>query len=121
MATEGTPIKHHPVPQRTPEWGGDDWKRANRALLHAFYYRLLSRRQPELPHQLYSGSSIQPTVNAYGMPLLRMTLDYHDNEWKMSAIHGGESGGNCEGYGGPSKMDVSPVKGNYKIHLRERA
>ena len=76
-----TPIRTHPVPEGTPKWGAE-WKKAA-----AKYYN----------HSLSLGShgtcqsyrtrylDLDPTYkDAYGLPLLRMTFDWHDNEKKMA-------------------------------------
>jgi gluconate 2-dehydrogenase alpha chain len=77
-----TPIKSKPVPAGTPRWGAQ-WKQAV-----AQYYRrgfsisIHGSCQSYRQHYL----DLDPTYkDAYGLPLLRMTFDWHDNEKKMLA------------------------------------
>lgn len=76
------PIDSHPVPPGTPRWGGG-WKKA----VARYYGRSIG---------LYCHGAVQsyrtnyldvdPTYrDAFGLPLLRMTFDFHDNERRMSA------------------------------------
>jgi gluconate 2-dehydrogenase alpha chain len=84
VQTNGRPIESTPVPPGTPNWG-PKWKRAVRdnylssviatSGVHASCY---SYRTNYL--------DLDPTYkDRFGRPLLRMTMDFHDNELKMSA------------------------------------
>jgi len=81
-ATTGArPIEAHPVPPGTPSWGSA-WKKAvahyyNRTLQFGVHGSVQSYRTNFL--------DLDPEYrDAYGLPLLRMTFDFHDNERRMS-------------------------------------
>jgi gluconate 2-dehydrogenase alpha chain len=75
-----SPIKGKPVPHGTPKWGAE-WKKAvaqnyRRSLGIHIHGSCMSYRDRYL--------DLDPTYkDAYGLPLLRMTFDWHDNERKM--------------------------------------
>lgn len=105
------PIEYHPVPSGTPSWGSD-WKKA----VAQYYNRTISVRS----HggvQSYRGNylDLDSTYrDAYGLPLLRMTFDFHENEYKMSDFLTGK----CEKIAkaiGPAKMNLNRRTGNYNI------
>jgi gluconate 2-dehydrogenase alpha chain len=76
------PIRVRPVPDGTPAWGSE-WKKA----VSKYYARNFSISahggcQSYRTHYL----DLDPTYkDAYGLPLVRLTYDWHDNEKKMSA------------------------------------
>ncbi|MDB5839500.1 MAG: family oxidoreductase [Herminiimonas sp.] len=82
IMTHGRPIEFHPTPPGTPTWGAD-WKKA------------VARHYNHTSVVLLSGSSMASTRNyldldptykdAWGLPLLRMTYDFPENDLKMSA------------------------------------
>ncbi len=80
-STGTRPIESHPVPPGTPRWGGA-WKKAvahysGRSLGIVAHGAVQSYRTNYL--------DIDPTYrDACGLPLLRMTFDFHDNERRMS-------------------------------------
>jgi gluconate 2-dehydrogenase alpha chain len=77
-----TPIKNKPVPAGTPRWGAE-WKKAvaqhyRRSFAVSIHGSCQSYRQNYL--------DLDPTYrDANGLPLLRMTFDWHQNEKKMLA------------------------------------
>ncbi len=79
--TGGRPIQQLTVPPGTPAWGAA-WKRAAKdSYLHTtsigIHGSVMSYR--------YRYLDLDPTYkDAFGLPLLRMTFDWHDNEYKMS-------------------------------------
>ncbi|MBY4673922.1 GMC family oxidoreductase [Burkholderia multivorans] len=79
--TGGRPIQQLSVPPGTPAWG-EQWKRAARdSYLHTTHIvthgSVMSYRDRYL--------DLDPTYkDAFGLPLLRITFDWHDNEYKMS-------------------------------------
>jgi len=80
--SHGRPIEFHPVPPGTPPWGLE-WKRA------------VARHYNHTSSLTVHGSSaavrqnhldLDPTYkDAWGLPLLRMTFDFPDNDVRMSA------------------------------------
>ncbi|MBV9427454.1 MAG: GMC family oxidoreductase [Bradyrhizobiaceae bacterium] len=84
VQTNGRPIETTPLPPGTPAWG-PQWKQAIRdnylstvfsgAGVHASFY---AYRDNYL--------DLDPTYkDRFGRPLMRITMDFHDNELKMSA------------------------------------
>jgi gluconate 2-dehydrogenase alpha chain len=82
IMTNGRPIEFHPTPPGTPTWGAD-WKKA------------MVRNYNHTSVILVNGSSVSTTRNyldldptykdAWGLPLLRMTFDFPENDLKMAA------------------------------------
>ena len=76
------PIHFHPVPPGTPRWGSQ-WKAAvghyyNRAFLIQTHGGVLPYRGNHL--------DLDPTYrDVFGLPLLRMTFDWHENELRRSS------------------------------------
>ena len=108
---EATPVKYHPVPPGTPHWGSD-WKKGV-----AQYY------QRAFPISIHGGFQsyrmnyfdLDPTYrDAHGLPLLRMTIDWHDNELKISAYMTDKAAEIAKAIG-PSKMNISPVHGKFNV------
>jgi gluconate 2-dehydrogenase alpha chain len=85
VQTNGRPIETTPVPPGTPSWGAK-WKQAVRDNYLSTVFpgsgvhgSFLSYRDCYL--------DLDPTYkDRFGRPLLRMTLDFHENELKMSAF-----------------------------------
>jgi gluconate 2-dehydrogenase alpha chain len=106
-----SPIRSHPVPPGTPRWGSG-WKKAvaqyyNRSLSVSVHGACQSHRTNYL--------DLDPTYrDAYGLPLVRMTFDWHENERKMSAYITDKAAQIAKAIG-PSKMSVNPVTGKYSI------
>ncbi len=83
QAFGSTPIKNKPVPAGTPRWGAQ-WKKAV-----AHYYRRSFAISIHGSCQSYRQNylDLDPTYkDANGLPLLRMTFDWHENEKKMLAF-----------------------------------
>jgi gluconate 2-dehydrogenase alpha chain len=75
-----TPIKGKRVPPGTPRWG-DEWKKAV-----AHYYRRTMSINIHASCLSYRHNylDLDPTYkDAYGLPLLRMTFDWNDNDLRM--------------------------------------
>lgn len=83
--TGNGPVRGIPLPKGTPHWGSG-WKSAVRgAWLHS------GRIECQLSNMPYRDCylDLDPTYNdAYGMPLLRMTFDWQENDRRMSAFFG---------------------------------
>jgi len=79
--THGRPIEYHPTPEDAPKWGAK-WKQAvaknyNSTATISTHGAVMSHRNNYL--------DLDPTYrDVYGRPLLRMTFDFTDNEYKMS-------------------------------------
>jgi len=105
------PIRSHPVPPGTPHWGSG-WKKAvahyyNRALLISVHGACQSYRSNYL--------DLDPTYrDAHGLPLLRVTFDFQENDHKMQ-IYTADKAAEIGKAMGPSKMKVSPAIEKYSI------
>ena len=74
------PIGYRPVPRGTPAWG-TAWKAAT-----AKWYQTAMNigASGSVMANRYNYYDLDPTYrNAFGLPLMRMTFDYKDNEHKM--------------------------------------
>jgi len=79
--TNGRPIASRLVPPGTPAWGSG-WKQANADwYAHSFAITAHGSWYPHPENYL----DLDPTYkDAYGQPLVRMTMDIRDNELRMS-------------------------------------
>jgi len=105
------PIDFHPVPPGTPRWGGE-WKKAM-----ARYYNRAFGITTHGACQSYRGNyfDLDPTYrDAYGLPLLRMTFDFRQNEYKMSDYITKKAAEIAKA-AGASRMNVNPRTGKYSI------
>jgi len=105
------PIASHPVPSGTPRWGSG-WKKAvaryfNRSFDIGGHGSCQSYRTNYL--------DLDPTYrDAYGQPLLRMTFDFHENEYKMSDYLAGKTHEIARAIG-PDKIDLNRRTGPYSV------
>ena len=110
-STGSRPIESHPVPLGTPRWGAA-WKKA----VARYYGRSLS----VIAHgamQSYATNylDLDPTYHdAAGLPLLRMTFDFHDNERRMSQYLTSRADAIVRQLG-PSAVDARARTGRYSI------
>ena len=82
-ATGGRPIAQMLLPAGTPHWG-KGWKDAVRK-----HYRHSAPYASQGSVMSYRDSylSLDPTYrDSHGLPLLRITFDWHDNEYRMAAF-----------------------------------
>jgi gluconate 2-dehydrogenase alpha chain len=84
VQTNGRPIETTPLPPGTPAWG-PKWKQAQRD-----NYLSNITATSGVHASMYSYKTnyldLDPTYkDRFGRPLVRMTMDFHDNELKMSA------------------------------------
>jgi gluconate 2-dehydrogenase alpha chain len=81
--TNARPILWHPTPPGSPTWGSE-WKSTV-----AKYYNSTASMNAQGGCQSYRGNylDLDPTYNdAYGLPLMRMTMDWYKHEHKQSAF-----------------------------------
>jgi len=106
-----TPIRGRPMPNGTPRWGSG-WKKAS-----AQYYRRSFSISYHASCQSYRGHylDLDPTYrDANGLPLLRMTFDWHANERKMSEYIRDKSAGIAKAIG-PAKIATNAIPEKYSI------
>jgi len=105
------PIRSHPVPPGTPTWGSE-WKKA----VAQYYTRTLILRSTGSCMSYRSNYlDLDPTYkDANGLPLLRMTFDFHDNERRMTAYVAAKAAEIARLFG-PAKTDVHSTHGKYSI------
>jgi gluconate 2-dehydrogenase alpha chain len=83
--TGNGPVRGIPLPSGTPRWGSNWKKAAKENFLHT------GRIESQLSNMAYRGCymDLDPTYHdAYGQPMLRMTLNWQDNDLKMSEYVG---------------------------------
>lgn len=82
-ATGGRPIAQMPLPPDAPRWGSG-WKQAvRRHYAHTSSVATMGSVMSYRDRYL----DLDPTYrDAHGVPLLRMTFDWHPNEYKMTAF-----------------------------------
>jgi gluconate 2-dehydrogenase alpha chain len=79
----GRPIEFHPVPPGTPRWGAA-WKSA--VARHYNHTVTIGTSGSSLPSRR-NFLDLDPTYrDAWGMPLVRMTFDFPENDLRMSAF-----------------------------------
>ncbi len=112
VASSGAaPIRNTPVPAGTPRWGSGWKKAAARYYNRSFSIRVHGGCQSYRTHYL----DLDPTYrDANGLPLLRMTFDWGENEKKMSAWVTRKAEEIAKAIG-PSVMDAQPTSGKYSI------
>lgn len=83
VMTNGRPIEFHPTPPGTPAWGSA-WKKA--VVEHYNHTSVMSVHGSSVATR-FNYLDLDPTYkDAWGLPLLRMTFDFHENDLKMSAF-----------------------------------
>ncbi|HEX4541741.1 MAG TPA: GMC family oxidoreductase [Candidatus Acidoferrum sp.] len=79
--THARPIEFHPTPPGTPRWGSQ-WKQAVRRHYNHAAFILLSGTSAA---SRWNYLDLDPTYrDAWGLPLLRMTFEFPDNDVRMS-------------------------------------
>jgi gluconate 2-dehydrogenase alpha chain len=75
------PIEYRPVPPGTPPWG-TEWKRA---VVDTYHHVLVLRNQSTGMAYRQNYLDLDPTHrDGFGRPMLRMTFNYQDNEFKLA-------------------------------------
>ncbi|HEU4630048.1 MAG TPA: GMC family oxidoreductase [Gemmatimonadaceae bacterium] len=83
IMTNGRPIGFHPTPPGTPSWGSK-WKRA--VARHYNHTSTVNVHGSSVATR-YNYLDLDPTYkDAWGLPLLRMTFDFPENDLRMSAF-----------------------------------
>ncbi|ANN69468.1 GMC family oxidoreductase [Bordetella bronchialis] len=83
IMTNGRPIEFHPTPVGTPPWGSE-WKKA--VIRHYNHTSVLNVHGSSVSCRA-NYLDLDPTYrDAWGLPLLRMTFDFHENDVKMSSF-----------------------------------
>ncbi|MEJ0011033.1 MAG: GMC family oxidoreductase [Bauldia sp.] len=78
----GRPIGYHPTPPGTPKWGSD-WKKA---VVAAYNHTVGVGSQGSVMSYRQNYLDLDPTyTDSFGRPMMRMTFDFQDNEWKQMA------------------------------------
>jgi gluconate 2-dehydrogenase alpha chain len=111
VQTNGRPIETTPVPPGTPKWGAK-WKEAVRD-------NYLSNLKGGSIHGSFSYRDIyldlDPTYHdRFGRPLIRMTIDFHENELKAAAFMTDKYAEIVKAMGA-EKIDKKPRKGPYDV------
>ena len=82
IMTNGRPIGFHPTPPGTPPWGAK-WKQA--VVRHYNHTSTINVHGSSVATR-WNYLDLDPTYkDAWGLPLLRMTFDFPENDIKMSA------------------------------------
>ncbi|TFW01944.1 GMC family oxidoreductase [Oxalobacteraceae bacterium OM1] len=111
IMSHGRPIEFHPTPKGTPAWGAE-WKKAvakhyNHTCALNVHGSSVSVKQNYL--------DLDPTYkDAWGLPLLRMTFDFPENDLKMSAYVTQKAMEIGKAMGG-QLVEGGPRKGPYTI------
>ena len=106
-----TPIRSQLLPAGTPRWGSKWKKTAKHYYSRSIQIESYGGCQSYRSHYL----DLDPTYrDANGLPLIRLTFDWHDNEKKMSAYVTNKAAEIGKAIG-PSKMSVNPASGKYSI------
>lgn len=109
VMSHGRPIEFHPVPPGTPAWGLE-WKRAvarhyNHTASLSIHGSSIATRENSL--------DLDPTYrDAWGLPLLRMTFDFPQNDLRLSA-HITEKAAEIGRAMGGAQVVASPRRGPY--------
>jgi gluconate 2-dehydrogenase alpha chain len=106
VMSHGRPIEFHPTPPGTPAWGSQ-WKRAVAEHYNHTSSLTIHGSSCASPRNYLD---LDPTYkDAWGLPLLRMTFDFPENDLKMSAyitnkaMEIGRAMGGKQVAGGPRK------------------
>jgi gluconate 2-dehydrogenase alpha chain len=112
VQTNGRPIETTPVPSGTPKWG-PKWKEAVRDNY------LSSLKGGSIHASMYSYRDVyldlDPTYkDRFDRPLMRMTIDFHDNELKAAAFLTDKYAEIVKAMGAHT-VDKTPRKGPYDV------
>ena len=110
--TNGRPINTRPVPPGTPRWGRD-WKRATAKWYnHAFGINASGCSYAHRENFL----DLDPTYkDALGRPLIRMSYNFHDNDYKLAEYMAGVIGRIARAMNPTIMSAPAPRRGNYNV------
>ncbi|HZT25002.1 MAG TPA: GMC family oxidoreductase [Pseudolabrys sp.] len=112
VQTNGRPIETTPVPKGTPRWGAK-WKQAVRDNY------LSNIKGGSIHGSMYSYRDVyldlDPTYkDRFGRPMVRMTIDFHDNELKAAAFMANKYAEIVKAMGAHT-IEPKPRKGPYDV------
>ena len=112
--TNGRPINSRLLPASTPRWGSA-WKQANADWYpHAFNVAVHGSNYPHRENHL----DLDPTYrDAYGMPLLRMTFNFRENDHRMSEYVTNKAAGIARAMGATTVGTPQPRRGDFDARL----
>jgi gluconate 2-dehydrogenase alpha chain len=111
VMSHGRPIEFHPTPPGTPAWGSA-WKKA--VALHYNHTSNLNVHGSSIAHA-HNWLDLDPTYkDAWGLPLLRMTFDFPENDIKLSAYITGKAAEIARAMGG-RQVAANPRRAPYTM------
>jgi gluconate 2-dehydrogenase alpha chain len=110
--TNGRPIATRPVPPGTPRWGRE-WKQATAKWYnHAFNVNASGCSYAHRENFL----DLDPTYkDALGRPLIRMSYNFHDNDYKLAEYMAGVIGRIARAMNPTVMSSPAPRRGNYNV------
>jgi gluconate 2-dehydrogenase alpha chain len=110
--TNGRPIGTRPVPPGTPRWGRD-WKRATAKWYnHAFGINASGCSYAHRDNFL----DLDPTYkDALGRPLIRLSYNFHDNDYKLAEYMAGVIGKIARAMNPTVMSTPAARRGNYNV------
>ncbi len=110
--SNGRPIATRPVPPGTPRWGRE-WKKATAKWYnHSFGIGASACNYAHRENYL----DLDPTYkDALGRPLIRMTYNFHDNDYKVAQYLGGVIDKIATAMKPTIKGNVNVRRGNYNV------
>jgi gluconate 2-dehydrogenase alpha chain len=110
--TNGRPILTRPVPPGTPRWG-HDWKQATAKWYnHAFSIGASGCNYAHRENFL----DLDPTYrDALGRPLIRMSYNFHDNDYKLANYISGVLGRLAKAMNPTAMSTPAGIKGDYSV------
>ncbi len=112
--SNGWPISSRVLPPGTPRWGRR-WKQANADwYAHAFKILVHGCNYPNTENFL----DLDPTYrDAYGMPLLRMTYNFRENDYRMSEFVTGQAHEIAKAMGATIVGPNAPRRGDFDTRV----
>jgi gluconate 2-dehydrogenase alpha chain len=110
--TNGRPIATRPVPPGTPRWGRE-WKKATAKWYnHAFGVNASGCSYAHRENFL----DLDPTYkDALGRPLIRMSYNFHDNDYKLAEYMAGVIGRIAQAMNPTLMSSPAARRGNYNV------